>query len=65
MLVYDEKVSRHFWRISVVAEVSPSRSFDTKRRIKKANAILKCPVNKLFSIEFSFHDTDQTDKANE
>ena len=27
-------------------------------RIKKANAILKCPVNKLFPIEYTYHDTN-------
>ena len=34
-------------------------------RIKRANAIHKCPVNKLFRIEYSYHDTNQTDKARE
>ena len=34
-------------------------------RIKKANAILKRPVNKLFSTEYTYHDTNQTDKARE
>ena len=34
-------------------------------RIKKANAIHKRPVNKLFRIEYSYHDTNQTDKARE
>ena len=32
-------------------------------RIKKANAILKRPVNKLFPIEYTYHDTNQTNKA--
>ena len=32
-------------------------------RIKKANAILKGPVNKLFPTECTYHDTNQTDKA--
>ena len=32
-------------------------------RIKKANAILKRPVNKLFLTEYTYHDTNQTDKA--
>ena len=31
-------------------------------RIKKANAILKRTVNKLFQIEDTYHDTNQTDK---
>ena len=30
-LVYDEKVSRHFWRIAMVTEVLPSRDFETKK----------------------------------
>ena len=34
-------------------------------RIKKANAILKCPVNKLFRIKYTCYDTNQTDKAKE
>ena len=34
-------------------------------RIKKANAILKCPVNKPFRIEYTYHDTNQKDKAKE
>ena len=34
-------------------------------RIKKANAILKSTVNKLFQIEYTYHDTNQTDKARE
>ena len=32
---------------------------------KKANAILKRPVNKLFPTEYTYHDTNQTDKARE
>ena len=34
-------------------------------RIKKANAILKCPVNELFRIEHTYHDTNETDNARE
>ena len=34
-------------------------------RIKTANAILKHPVNKLFRIEHTYHDTNQTVKARE
>ena len=30
-LVYDEKVSRHIWRIAMVTEVLPSRDFETKK----------------------------------
>ena len=34
-------------------------------RIKEANAILKRLVNKLFSTEYSYHNTKQTDKTRE
>ena len=34
-------------------------------RIKKANAILKRPVNKLFQTEYTYHDANQTDKERE
>ena len=33
-------------------------------RIKKANAILKCPINELFRTEYTY-DTNQTDEARE
>ena len=33
--------------------------------VKMANAIFKYPVNKLFRIEYTYHDTNQTDKARE
>ena len=32
-------------------------------RIKEADAILKRPVNKFFPIEYTYHDTNQTDRA--
>ena len=31
-------------------------------RIKKTNGILKRPVNKLFRIEYTYHETNQTDR---
>ena len=68
MLVYNEKVPRHFQRIATVTGVLLIRGSDTKGaivRIENANAILKCPVNKLFRIEDTYHDTNQTDKARE
>ena len=34
-------------------------------RIKKANAILRRPINKLFPTEYTYHDINQTDKARE
>ena len=30
-------------------------------RIKKANAVFKCPVDKLNRTEYIYHDTNQTD----
>ena len=33
--------------------------------IKKANVILKRPVNKLFPTEYTYRDTNQTDQARE
>ena len=53
MLVYDEKVSRHFWRINSVTGVLTSRHFEIRGaivRIAKINTILKCAVNKLFPV---------------
>ena len=32
-------------------------------RITKTSAILKRPLNKLFAVENTYHDTNQTDKA--
>ena len=34
-------------------------------RIKKVNSILKRPVNKLYPTEYTYHDTNQTDKGRE
>ena len=31
MLVYDEKVPRHFWRFAIVTGILPSRDSETKR----------------------------------
>ena len=59
---------RHFWRIAIVTEVLPRRNCEIKGaivRIAKTNAILKRPINKLFPIENTCHDTNQTDKARE
>ena len=66
MLDYDQKVLRHFWKIAIVTGVLPSRDSDIKgaiMRIKKTNAVLKRPLNKLFPIEYIYHETNQTDKA--
>ena len=66
MLDYDQKVLRHFWKIAIVTGVLPSRDSDIKgaiMRIKKTNAVLKRPLNKLFPIEYTYHETNQIDKA--
>ena len=52
--VYDEMVSRHFWRIAVVRGVLPSRDSEIRGaivRMTKTNTILKRLVNKLFTIK--------------
>ena len=67
VLDFYEKVSRHFWRIAIVTRVLPSRDSEIRGaivRIAKTNTILKRPVNKLFAVENTYHDTNQTDKAN-
>ena len=61
VLFYDEKIPRHFWRIAI--KILKQKGAIV--RIKEANAILKCPVNKLFLVEYTYHDTDQTDKVRE
>ena len=66
VLVFYEKVPRHFWKISIVTRVLPSRDSEIRGaivRIAKTNTILKRPVNKLFAVENTYHDTNQTDKA--
>ena len=63
-----KEVPSHFWNIAVVTGVLPSRDSEIKGvivRIKKTNVILKRPVNKLFPIKYTYHDTNQTDKARE
>ena len=66
VLVFYEKVPRHFWRIVIVTRVLPSRDSEIRGaivRIAKTNTILKRPVNKLFAVENTYYDTNQTDKA--
>ena len=60
-----EKVPRRFCRIAIVTRV-PSRDSEIRGeivRIAKINTILKYPVNKLFTVENIYYDTNQTDKA--
>ena len=66
VLVFYEKVLRHFWKISTVTQLLPGRDSEIRGvivRIVKTNRILKRPVNKLFAFENTYHDTNQTDKA--
>ena len=68
MLVFDEKVPTHFWKIDKMKSALPSRDSEIIGaivRIKKTNAILKSPVNKLLKIEYTYHDAHQTGKARE
>ena len=66
VLVFYEKVPRHFWKISIVTRVLPSRNSEIRGvivTISKTNTIVKRPVNKLFAVENIYHDTYQTDKV--
>ena len=66
VLVFYEKVPRHFWRISIVTGVLRSRNSEIRGaivRISKTNTILKRPGNKLFAVENTYHDNNQTDKV--
>ena len=68
MLVYDENVPRQFWRIAIITRVLPSRDSEIKEarvRIAKTNEILKRAINKLFPIENTYHDFNQTEKERE
>ena len=59
---------RHSWRIVIVPGVLPSRDSEIRGaivRIPKTNTILKRPVKKLFAVENTYHDTNQTHKARE
>ena len=59
VLVFYEKVPRHFWGIVIVTRV-PSTDSEIRRaivRIAKTNTIPKCLVNKLFAVENTYHDT--------
>ena len=59
---------RQFWKAAIVTEVLPSRDSEREEtvvRIKKTNAILNRSVNKFFPIEYTYHDTNQADKARE
>ena len=64
VLVFYEKVPRHFWKISIVTRVLPSRDSEIRGaivRIAKTNTILKCPVSNLFAVEDIYHKTPKRD----
>ena len=66
VLVFYEKVPKRFWRIAIVTRVLPSRNSEIRGAIvgvAKTNTVLKRPVNKLFAVENTYHDTNQPDKA--
>ena len=68
MLVYGEKVPKHFWRIAIVAGLLLNTGSETRGAIVKStktNAIPKRLINKLFTVENTYHDTNQTDKSRE
>ena len=57
-------VPRHVWKIAIVTEVLPSRESEIRGaivRLTKTNTILKCPVNKLFTVKNIYPDTKQAD----
>ena len=58
VLVYDEMVPGHFWRIAIGTGVLPSRDSEIRGaivRIAKTNTILKRPVSKLFTVKNTYH----------
>ena len=68
MLVYDEEVPIHVLEIAILIGLLPSTDFEIREaivRIAKTNTILKQPVNILFTVENTYHDTNQTDEARE
>ena len=68
MLVYDEEVPIHVLGIAILIGLLPSTDFEIREtivRIAKTNTILKQPVNILFTVENTYHDTNQTDEARE
>ena len=66
VLDFDEELPKHFWRIAIVTRVLPSRNSEIRGAvvtITKTNTILKRPVSKFFTVQNTYHDTNQTDKA--
>ena len=68
VLVYDEMVPIHFWRVAIVTGVLPSRDSEIRGaivRMTKNSTILKGTVNKRFTNKNSYYNINQTDKARE
>ena len=68
VLIFYKKVPTHFWRIAIVTRVLPSRNSEIRGaivRIANTNTNFKRPVKKLFAVENTYHDTNQTDRARE
>ena len=69
VIVYGEKVPKHFCRIAIVAGILPtdfsSETRGTIAKIMQTNTIFVHLINKLFTIENTYHDTNQTDKERE
>ena len=66
MLVCYETVPRQFWSISVVTRLLSSRDSEIAGSIARiVRTILERQVNKLFTVENTYHDTNQTDKVRE
>ena len=68
VLVFDEMVPRHFRRVFMVIGVLPSRNSEIKGAIvtmAKTYTMIKRPVNKVFTVKNTYHDTNQADKARE
>ena len=66
VLVFDEMVPRHFRRVFMVIGVLPSRNSEIKGAIvtmAKTYTMIKRPVNKVFTVKNTYHDTNQADKA--
>ena len=66
VLVFYEKVPRHFWKMSIVTRVLRSKDSEIRGvivRIGKTNTIPKRRISKLFAVENTYQDTNQTDKA--
>ena len=66
MLVCYETAPRKFWSIAVVTRLLSTRDSEIAGSIARiVRTILERHVNKLFTVENTYHDTNQTDKVRE